>query len=107
MLCCALQVAINLNFDRVHVELDCKSVVHKIKLDHQDLSMAGPWIREIKQMLNSRVDFKVSWVSRLANAAAHKLAKVGVGDELCNIWYGVPPECILNVISDDIASFGS
>lgn len=48
--------------------------------------MASPWIGDIKQMLSTRSDFKVSWVSRYANVVVHKLAKVGVGDELCNVW---------------------
>jgi hypothetical protein len=36
---------------------------------------------------------------------SHKLAKVGVGDELCKVWLGVPPDCILDVILDDIPNF--
>lgn len=51
----------------------------------------GPWIQEIKRMLHRRSDFRVLWVSHPANVAAHKLAKVGVGDELCKVWAGVPP----------------
>ena len=67
-----------------------------------ELSGAGPWIQEIKTMLASFSDFKVSWVRRSANVAAHKLARVGVGDELCKVWLGLPPDCVLDVISDEI-----
>ena len=53
-------------------------------------------------MLASFSDFKVSWVRRSANVAAHKLARVGVGDELCKVWLGVPPARVLDVILDEI-----
>ena len=69
---------------------------------HKELWSAGPWIQEIKSMLTSFSEFKVSWVRRSANIAAHKLAKVGVGDELCKVWLGIPPDCVLDVISDEI-----
>lgn len=47
----------------------------------------------------------MSWVRRTVHVAAHKLAKVGVGEEICKVWFGVPPDCILNVISEDIPDF--
>ena len=47
----------------------------------------------------------MTWVRRTANVAAHKLAKVRVGDELCKVWLGSPPDFVLSVISDDIPSY--
>jgi hypothetical protein len=70
-------------------------------------SAVGPWIQEIKQMLDMPSDFKVSWVRRTANVAAYKLARVRVGEELCMVWLGFPPDCVLDIISDDIPSFNS
>ena len=34
--------------------------------------------------------------------SAHRFARVGVGDELCKVWLGLPPDCVLDVISDEI-----
>lgn len=45
---------------------------------------------EIKPMLSSSPRFKVSWVRRSANVVAYKLAKVRIGEELCEVWLGVP-----------------
>jgi hypothetical protein len=73
-----------------------------IKQDSRSLSAVGPWVSEIKELLNTRLEFKVSWVRRTGNAAAHKLAKVGVGEERCETWVGSPPDFILDVISDEI-----
>ncbi|XP_073358323.1 uncharacterized protein [Aegilops tauschii subsp. strangulata] len=103
----ALQVAEEINVQNVHLELDCLPVVQMINQEGINYSGAGPWIQEIKQMLVLKNDYKVTWVKRTGNVAAHKLAKVGVGDELCKVWLGVPPDCILDVISDDIPSYTS
>lgn len=71
----------------------------------KNLSAVGPTIEEIKGMLRSFQQVKVSWVSRSANSAADRLAKVGMGDELCKVWFSVPPECILAIVSDEIPSY--
>ena len=69
------------------------------------LSAVGPWIQEIKALLNSCLDFRVDWVRRSADVAAHKFASVGMGDELCKVWRGSPPDFVLSVIADDIPSY--
>ena len=64
-----LQVAKELNADKVHVEIDSQSVVNMLQNQHKELSSAGPWIQEIKTILASFSDFRVSWVRRSANVA--------------------------------------
>ena len=64
-----LQVAKELNADKVHVEIDSQSVVNMLQNQHKELSSAGPWIQEIKTILASFSDFRVSWVHRSANVA--------------------------------------
>ena len=98
----ALRVAADINVQKVHLELDCQSLVHVLKQPEKNLSVMGPWLEEIKTMLRSFEDFRVSWVRRSANVAAHKLAKVGVGEELCKVWLMVPPNFVLLVVSMDI-----
>ncbi|VAI49098.1 unnamed protein product [Triticum turgidum subsp. durum] len=68
----------------------------------RNLSSVGPWVEEIKTSLREFMDFKVAWARRSATSVAHKLARVGVGEECCQVWVGVPPEFILDVVSDDI-----
>ena len=86
----ALQVAEEINVQNVHLKLDCLPVLQMINQKGINYSGAGPWIQEIKHMLETKNDYKVTWVRRTGNVAAHKLAKVGVGDELCKVWLGVP-----------------
>ncbi|KAE8799336.1 WD repeat domain phosphoinositide-interacting protein 3 [Hordeum vulgare] len=77
----ALQVATEVNAMRVHVELDAKEGVDMLNQPHRVLSAVGPWIQEIKTAFGMFEDVKISWARRSANGAAHKLAKVGVGDK--------------------------
>ncbi|XP_020158792.1 uncharacterized protein [Aegilops tauschii subsp. strangulata] len=81
----AVQMAVNLQVQRAHVELDSKAVVQMLNQPSLNLSAVGPWVQDIKEMLNSMMEFKVSWVGRFGNVAAHKLAKVGVGEERCEL----------------------
>ena len=100
----ALQVAQEINTEKIHVELDSQRVVQMLNHPWKEMSTAGPLIQEIKTMLESFTRFKVTWVRRSANADADRLAKVGVGDELCKVSLRVTPNFVLDVISDDIPS---
>lgn len=97
-----MQLAVDMGFQRVHLELDSKAVVQMLVQPERCLSAVGPWIQEIKALLNSRMEFRVDWVRRSANVAAHKFAKIGVGDELCKVWLGSFPDFVFFVITDDI-----
>ncbi|KAE8778492.1 ADP-ribosylation factor-like protein 8B-A [Hordeum vulgare] len=94
----AIEMAIDLNIPRAHLELDCKTLVAKINSPGLNLSTIGPWVQEIKTMLTSFMEFKVTWIGRSGNMAAHKLAKVGVGEHRDEIWMDSPPDFLLSVI---------
>ena len=90
---------------RTHVELDYQAVVQMLNSPERNLSAVGPWVQDIKRMLNTLEDLKVTWIRRSGNVAAHKLARVGVGDNHSEIWVDSPPDFILDVIADEIPSF--
>ena len=100
-----LLLAIERGFQSVHLELDSLPVVQMLNDRHKCMAAVGSCIEEIKERLHTRAEYRVTWVRRTANVAAHKLAKVGVGDELCKVWLGSPPDFVLSVISDDIPSY--
>ena len=68
----------------------------------KNLLNLGPVIEEVKTLLQSHQETKVKWVRRTANVAAHLLAKEGVSHELCKVWFHVPPDFILSVVSAEI-----
>lgn len=67
-----------------------------------NLSAVGPIVEDIKGMMEGWQGCRVMWRRYLANWVAHILAKLAVGDELCEEWRFVPPDCILHVIADEI-----
>ncbi|KAE8785151.1 WD repeat domain phosphoinositide-interacting protein 3 [Hordeum vulgare] len=102
----ALQVAVDVHIQRAHVELDNKALVAKINEPGRNLSAVGPWVQDIKEMLNHFEEFKVTWIRRTGNMVAHNLARVGVGEFRSEIWVDSPPDFILHVISHEIPSYG-
>ena len=88
----AIQVTMecNVQVQRLHLELDNMAVVAAINNQAKDLSVLGTCTQEIKGMLQHFMEVKVTWVSRDANSAADKLAKLGLGDDLCKVWFSVP-----------------
>lgn len=97
-----VELAAEINVRKLHLERDNKAVALMLQKEEKNLTAAGPRVEEIKSMFQSFDDVKVSWVGRSANSAAHKLARVGVGEELCKVWLIVPPDFVLSVVSDGI-----
>ena len=98
----AIELARDVGVGKLHLECDSARVVSMLNNREKNLSTAGPIVEDVKTKLKGFEEFKVSWVSRSANSAADKLAKMGMGDELNDVWLSAPPDCILHVISDEI-----
>ncbi|XP_073355278.1 uncharacterized protein [Aegilops tauschii subsp. strangulata] len=101
----ALMFAREIGMSKIHVEMDCKEAVGMINEPCRNLSVAGSIVEDIKSKLLGREGCKVTWNRRTANKAAHTLAKLAVGEECCQKWRAMPPECVLHVISDEIPNF--
>ncbi|KAI5006932.1 hypothetical protein ZWY2020_046880 [Hordeum vulgare] len=101
----AVQLASQRGVVKIHLELDNQGLVRMLQEQQRNMADVGPWIQEVKSMLSTFEACRVDWVRRSANGAAHKFARVGVGEGVCKEWVGVPPDFALGVISDDIPSF--
>lgn len=98
----ALQFGRELGVLKIHVQLDCREAVCMINKPIKNLSAAGPIVEDIKVLMQGWQGCKVTWKRRTANRAAHILAKLAVGEEICQEWHSMPPDCILHVIADEI-----
>ncbi|XP_020181501.1 uncharacterized protein [Aegilops tauschii subsp. strangulata] len=58
----AVQMAISMDVQRLHVELDSQEVVAMLQGEGRNLSTFGPVVEEIKEMLRMRQEFKITWV---------------------------------------------
>ena len=103
----AVQMAVQRGAQKIHLEVDNKGVAAMINDKERNLSAAGAIIQEVKALLNTRQDYKVTWVRCSGNNAAHVLAREGLGLVSSKEWPVVPPDCILSVISDEIPSVGN
>jgi ribonuclease HI len=71
----AIRLAMEVNVGRLYLEIDSQAVVSKIQDQAKDYLVNGHLINEIKSVLLSFWEFKVGWVRRSANSAAHILAR--------------------------------
>jgi hypothetical protein len=63
----------------------------------------GPLVSEIKVLLQDFDESSVRAVRRLANEAAHSMAKQGCVNKLCKVWSRIIPDCIVNsTVSDRV-----
>ena len=100
-----VQLADEFNANRLHIETDSKEIASKLQNREKDLSVLGPLVEEVKMMLQAREQWKITWVRRSANGAAHALAREGVSNDLCKVWLHQPPDCILHILSAEIPAF--
>ncbi|KAM3346600.1 hypothetical protein ACQJBY_020900 [Aegilops geniculata] len=101
----AIELARRVGVGKLHLESDSAGVVAMLNNQEKNLSAVGPTVEDVKSRLKEFDEFRVSWVSRSVNAAADRLAKVGMGDELNSVWLSSPPDYILHIVSDEIPTF--
>ncbi|KAM3231327.1 hypothetical protein ACQJBY_061477 [Aegilops geniculata] len=98
----AVQLAIQRGIQKLHLETDSQAVAKMIGEEGRNLSPVGQMIEEVKNMIRTREEFKITWVRRTANGATHILAKLGVTSRTSVFWDLDPPVCILSTVSDEI-----
>ena len=88
----ALEFGRELGIQRIHVEMDCKEAVSMINSAPRNLSVAGPIVEDIKELMQGWTGCKITWRRRTANRAAHVLAKVPACDGVLLDWKFSPRE---------------
>ena len=51
----------------------------------------------------TKEEFRVAWVRRLANGAAHLLANHGCANKLCKTWVRYLPDCMRHFLDSGCA----
>ena len=68
----------------------------------RNLSAVGILVEEIKMMTTNLGEFRVTWVRREANKAAHEIARFGLCNGVSVLWELAPPDCILSIVSEKL-----
>jgi hypothetical protein len=97
----AMSLAKDEGFSKIIVNSDCLSVVKRVMSDTEDRSSCGRVARDIKNLEKTFRSCSFRHVNRVINAAAHSLAKFSES-LICSVWHGVTPDCIREIICNDI-----
>jgi ribonuclease HI len=95
----SIQLCQELNISRVIFEGDAKGVVEGINSTEVDRGWMGHVFADIKQELQTLGDWKVQFIRRDDNKAAHLLAKSAVQSNLNQTWSNMPPVCLQEVLT--------
>lgn len=98
----AIEWVIDLEIDRFIFDMECKVVVDRLKVTTDDISELGVILSKCSSMLSLSAHFKVEFSRRLANRAAHNLAK-GAPFKPNPFFYHDAPTCITSIISNEMA----
>ena len=82
----------------IQLEGDAKNVVKAINLRDPNWSKTGHIVEDMKHLLRQFSLWKVDVVSRVANNAAHTLAKLAISQGVDRSWMGVTLECIREIV---------
>ena len=86
---------------KIALETDCAGAVSKVMGKEMDRSVHGPLVEEIKSLLKGFDVFSVNHVRRTCNVVAHRLAKEGCENNVCNTWLGCPPGWLMDLVALD------
>lgn len=98
----AVLLALQRDVPKLHLETDCLAVARMLNDQERNLSSVGIMVEEVKTMARNLGKFKVTWVRRTANKAAHELARFGLCNRASVSWDLAPPDCILSIVSDEL-----
>jgi ribonuclease HI len=98
----AVQAARDLGTRRMVLETDSAEVVSKLRKGELDRSVHGPLVEEVKVMIGEFEDSLVKHVRRSGNEVAHRLAKEGCRNKMCNTSVSSFPDYVLDVLARDI-----
>jgi ribonuclease HI len=97
----AAQLAIDtcsaMGVTHIQLEGDAKGVVDAVNCEEPDSSSLGHLVEDIKVKLQSFIQWKMCFVKRAGNQAAHGLSRFAVKQGLDDVWT-YPPDCIRDLI---------
>ncbi|XP_042965938.1 uncharacterized protein LOC122299618 [Carya illinoinensis] len=97
----ALEVCRDLNFNNVWFEGDAQNIVNAVNTETEDMSRYGSVIEDVKNLLKGRKKWRVSFVFREANEAAHVLARDVLFFQSEIVWIEDAPDCIRGIIGKE------
>jgi hypothetical protein len=82
----------------VHVEGDTQVVINGILSPGVDWSSKGLMLGDIAETLKGFYQWRISYINREGNQAAHGLSKLATTEEIDYLWINKVPDCIQDII---------
>ena len=90
----------DLNLGPIVVDTDAFNVVTVVG-DNCALSMEGPILEDVKQLLVQMQETNIHHIGRSVNHVAHLLARFGINTKRTNIWISETPTIVSHAVSAD------
>ena len=97
-------LAVALGYNKVILELDNQSLANSLKSMEDDRSTINDLRQGILELGRSLLSFRISFVHREANLAAHCCAKMPIVSEAMWSSFGYAPDWLLGVVTKDCNS---
>jgi ribonuclease HI len=94
----AIQFCRERGFMRVHFEGDTQKVVNAVNSTSEDWSNVGLLVEDIRRDLQVFQQWRMSYICREGNCAAHSLSKFATINLVDMHWLFEPPDCIKDII---------
>ncbi|KAF5452039.1 hypothetical protein F2P56_027079 [Juglans regia] len=98
----AVELCMDLGFNRVTFEGDAQLVVKTVNSEEEDLSYGGHIIEDIKTILKRSNAWVVQFIGRKGNNVAHLLAKKVLSLDYDQIWIDECPDFIFLQVCKDL-----
>ncbi|XP_042980158.1 uncharacterized protein LOC122310328 [Carya illinoinensis] len=92
----ALKGCSDLNVQKVIFEGDAKGVITAVQSEEDNLSVIGPLVDDIRDVLSNRKGWSLQFAYRERNKVAHNLVKFALILEEEKIWIEEIPDCIIH-----------
>ncbi|GMN28393.1 hypothetical protein TIFTF001_041162 [Ficus carica] len=99
-LCEGLRFAKEIECANIEVETDVINVVSAV-VDNRELSMEGPILEDVKQLLAQLRSIGIHHIGRSANYVAHLLVRFGFNSNCTNVWISETPSVVSNAVYID------
>ncbi|XP_068313678.1 uncharacterized protein [Pyrus communis] len=96
-----LSRAVHRGFQHISFESDSLQIVETSCEVSPDLSFIGQIVEDIKVLLLSITEGKITHTHRQTNSVAHRLARVGLSVQQDCIWNVTPPSIVSDLLVED------
>ena len=97
-------MCIDMNLTQVEFEGDAKAIIEAVNSRAEDQSWGGQETDDLQQEMRLHPGWKLSFVHRSANGAAHNAARLAVGDSKERVWTESGPLVVVNSVLNDVSS---